>query len=180
MSNSINVTPASESEFVAYEYSTVRVPRELEGLYADSYRDFGWIVDGRQPGPTAGTASTLQLKRDRRLKNRSMIVELQRSCDTALTSIAALDRSASTTAISVAIAFGIAGSALLAGSVFLLGGGLIVLSIVLGAVGLLGWLAGYLGFGRAKTRRAAQVAPRITELYETVYETREQASRLRA
>ncbi len=168
----------TETEFVAYEYTTVRADRDLESLYRDAYRNFGWTVDGYASNVPGTAAVTLKLRRDRRIKNRTLVLELQRTCQHALESISSLERSKSTTAMAVSLGTGIVGSALLAGSVFSLEADLTALSIVLGALGLLGWAAGYLAHGRVKAKRSAQVTPLIDQQYDVVHETGEQAVHL--
>lgn len=173
-------TAAAETgaEFVAYEYTTVRADRDLESLYRDAYRNFGWVVDGYASNVPGTSAVTLKLRRDRRIKNRALVLELQRKCQHALDSISSLERSKSTTAMAVSLGTGIVGSAFLAGSVFSLEADLTALSIVLGAIGLLGWVAGYVTHGRVKAKKTAQVTPLIDQQYDVVYETGEQAAHL--
>lgn len=179
-------------DYVAYEYLTVQAGRDLESLYADTYRSFGWIVESASTGvlnagagilngnrPGVNTV-TLRLKRDRRIRNRSLINELQRKAENALAEIQTLERSRTTTAVATALGIGIVGSAFLAGSIFAIEANLWLLSIPLGAIGLLGWLAGYLAHGRVKAKKTAQTAPLIDEQYELVYEASEQAARLLA
>lgn len=164
--------------FIAYEYCTLRVDRDLESLYTDAYRAFGWRLEGYGPAlPGTGPVS-LKLKRDRRIPNRATVLELQRRCEGALQQIAALQRSARAVPLSAAIGVGVVGSGFLAGSVFALEAGAIPLSIVLGVIGLVGWLAGYLTHGWVRSRRTARLAPRIDAQYDVVYETGEQAARL--
>lgn len=173
-------THTTASNFVAYEYTTVRATRELEPLYKDAYGNFGWIIE--DIGVTVPGANTvaLKLKRDRRLKNRPMILELQRKCENALTSIASMERSKSASALATALTLGIIGAAFLAGSIFALNAGLTVLSIVLGAIGLVGWVAGYFSHGRVLARKTEKLTPLIDRQYDVVFETGEQASRLLA
>ncbi|MGO4784439.1 hypothetical protein [Cryobacterium sp. W22_MBD10_FK3] len=173
-------TPTSGTGFRAYEYTTIRVPRDLESIYADSYRNFGWITEATETGLPGATTVTLRLKRDRALKNRPLVAELQRQADVALVAIAALERSASTAALGLSIGVGIVGTAFLAGSVFSLEAGLVPLSIVLGAVGLVGWLAGYLVHGRVLAQRTARVIPLVDAQYDVVYQSGERASHLLA
>lgn len=94
--------------------------------------------------------------------------------------IAALERSKTSAALGLSIGIGIVGSAFLAGSVFSIDAGLVPLSIVLGAVGLLGWLAGYLVHGRVRATRTARVIPLIEAQYDVVYRSGEQAGSLLA
>lgn len=165
-------------DFVAYEYLAVRAPRHLEALYRDSYRAFGWIVDGPVSAFPGADVATLKFKRDHRLRSRAMLTDLQRTSERSLEEIGRLEKSKTTTAMAVSLGVGILGSAFLAGSVFAFTGGALVLSIVLGAVGLAGWGLGYLAYGRVKAGRAAAVAPLIDREYATVYANGEQASRL--
>ena len=145
----------------AYEYTTIRVDRDLEPLYKDAYSNFGWVVEGYGPSLPNVTMETIKLKRDRRIKNRPMVLELQRQCESALTSIASLEKAKTTTAMAWSLGLGILGSALLAGAVFAINADLIVLSIPLGALGLVGWAAGYLAHNRVKASKTAQLTHEI-------------------
>lgn len=180
MSQALPTSSSTVSGFRAYEYTTIRVPRDLESIYTDSYRNFGWITEAAEAGLPGASTVTLKLKRDRALKNRPLVAELQRQADAALLAITALERSKSSTALGLSIGVGIVGTAFLAGSVFSLEADLVPLSIVLGAVGLLGWLAGYLVHGRVQATRTARVIPLIEQQYDVVYQSGEQASRLLA
>jgi len=180
MTQTTPTIPSLPTGFVAYEYTTVRVPRDLESIYTDSYRNFGWITEATGTGLPGATTVTLKLKRDRALKNRPLVAELQRQADVALVDIAALERSTTSAALGLSIGVGIVGTAFLAGSVFSIDAGLVPLSIVLGAVGLVGWLAGYLVHGRVLARRSARVIPLIEAQYDVVYRSGEQASHLLA
>jgi len=172
-----NATHAG-SEFVPYEYTTVRTDRDLEALHRDTYRNFGWETDGYGPTVPHVGAVELKLKRDRRIANRPQVLELQRSAEKALDSIRSLERSKSTAAVSVAIAIGIVGCAFLAGSIFTLNASLVPLSIVLGAIGLLAWLVGYLAHGRVAAARTTKVDPLIDHQYQILHDTGERANAL--
>jgi hypothetical protein len=78
---------SSESNFVAYEYVSVPVKQTIETLYIDCYKSFGWILENSVLNITDLNSVILKFKRDRRIKNRSEVVELQRKCENALTSI---------------------------------------------------------------------------------------------
>ncbi len=175
MSETSNPTSADR---VTYEYTTIRAMRDLESLYQDTYRNFGWIVDGYGSSLPNTGAVILKLKRPRRIKNRPQVVELQRKAERALTEIAALEKSKGTAAFAKSVTIGIIGSAFLAGSVFAIEADNWGLSIPLGVIGLIGWLAGYLAYGRVKARRIATVTPLIDHQYDIVYEAAEQAAHL--
>lgn len=170
--------PPAPGEFVAYEYATVKADRDLESLYRDAYRNFGWEIDGYGPRPPGSTTVTLRFKRDRRIRNRSAVTELQRTCERALGAISRMERSKESTALVAALCVGIVGCAFLAGAVFAIEAGMWLLSVPLGAVGLLLWLAGYVSHGRVRARRTERLDPQIDREYEVVYDTGEQAARL--
>ncbi|MFT4110896.1 hypothetical protein [Propionicimonas sp.] len=172
-------------DYVAYEYLTVQAGRDLEALYKDTYRGFGWIVETSTAGVLSGGTPnpnqvTIKLKRDRRIRNRPLVNELQRKAENALEAIRDLESSRTSAAVATALGFGVIGSGLLAGSVFAIQADLWLLSIPLGMVGLLGWLAGYLAHGKVRTRKTAQTAPLIDQQYEIVYDACDQAARLLA
>ncbi|MFT4214606.1 MAG: hypothetical protein QM622_07505 [Microbacterium sp.] len=177
---------AQQAGFTAYEYASVRAPRDFESLYRDTYRAFGWTVESTEPADpirvlTPGippTTITLKLKRDRNIRNRSVVHDLQRKADASLSAIVRLERSKTARAFAVAATIGIVGAAFLAGSVFLMNGGLIALSIVLGAVGLVGWVGGFLAYQGVAARRSAAVTPLIDREFDVLYETTEQAAHL--
>lgn len=171
----------TQRSFVSYDYLTVAAPRDLESLHADTYRNFGWDLESRALDPRRPGTVLLKLKRDRHLKNRGAVMELQRRCTAALDSITHLERSKSAAAMQVSLGFGIVGSALLAVSVFAMTDwDLPALTIIAGALGLLGWAAGYFSHARVQARRAETVAPLIDEQYEVVYATSEEAASLLA
>ncbi|MGC4154535.1 MAG: hypothetical protein QM628_15860 [Propionicimonas sp.] len=166
--------------FTPNEYLTLQVDRELEPLYKDTYRNFGWTVEGYGAGMPKPATVTIKLKRDRRLPNRQAVLEQQRIAEHALATIAGLEQSKQTAPMMAALTAGIVGSIFLAGSVFAITANLWLLGIPLGIVGLVGWVAGYFAHGRVKASRAVKVSPLLDREYETVYAAGEQASRLMA
>lgn len=176
------------SGFTAYEYASVRAPRDLESLYQDTYRGFGWTVESTEladpirPLPLTPaiqpTTITLKLKRDRNIRNRQMVQTLQRKAEVSLSTIARLEKSKTSRAIALAVSIGVVGAGFLAGSIFLMNGGLLALSIVLGVIGLIGWAGGFLAYLGVKARRTATVIPLIDREFDALYETADQAARL--
>ena len=178
MTDQKTITP-QDARFVAHENASARAPRELDTLYRDTYEAFGWRIENEHP-VTSGQAGpvTLKLRRDRRLKNRQMVQTLQRKAEGNLASIVRLERSKKTVPMSVAIVVGIIGCGFLAGSIFSMEGGFMTTSIVLGAIGLLGWLAGFLSYLGITSARSTRVAQAIDQEFEALYATSEQAADL--
>ena len=167
-----------ENSFVAYEYTTVNVKGSMASLYSDCYKNFGWTADGGGTYTAFGTA--IKFKRDRRIKNRAEVCELQRRCENALTAIEKLEASRNSRATSVSMAVGLVGTAFMAGSVFAVLAQNIALCVILAIPAFAGWGLGYLLYGRVKKSRAAYIAPQIDKQYEIIYEACEKASKLLA
>lgn len=178
---SADAEPSTPS-FTAREYATVRVPARHEQLHRDTYGAFGWTVEAwRGPGTSivpASSTSTLKLTRDRALRGRQVLGELQREAEGALLRIEALERSRSVRATAVAAVLGLVGAVFLAGSVFLLESGLSVVSIGLGVVGLGLWALAWPAYRLSAARRAEQVAPLLDRQYDAVYDACERADAL--
>ena len=170
------ITHPANTEFVAFEYTTVRAPRDLARLYEDTYGNFGWTVTDEQTVPGA---VELKLKRDRSIRGRRALAELERKAQRSLANIGRLNSSPRTFAMTTAIGIGVIGAAFLAASVFTLGG-FIVASVALGVVGLLGWAVGAGSYFGVRRRRTAKLAARLDDEYRTVFECSEQATRLLA
>lgn len=190
-----------------FEYATVRVNRDLENLYQDTYRSLGWTVESREDPLASGVRPlherfargvplvgqmyghtvdalphadiiTLRLKRDRYIPNRPQVEALQRQAEQALARIDRLERSKSSRANTASISLGLVGAAFLAGSVFSLGAGMTALMVVLGAIGLIVWLAALLAHGAVKRNRTAKVAADLDSQYAVVYSASEEAHSL--
>lgn len=165
-------------DFVANEYTAVTAQCGLEAAYEDAYRNFGWIPDMRSTTPSRIGKTTLTFMRDRRIRNRDLVQELEQTCHRALDSIAALERSKDSRPAAAALGTGLLGSAVLASSVLALTSGLAPLAVVLGAVGFGGWALAYVVHDRTRRSHTRLVEARIRRQYEVVYATGEQASRL--
>lgn len=170
-------TTTTTTGFVAYEYTTIRAPRDLARLHEDTYRNFGWTVTDEHTVPGA---VEFTLKRDRNIRTRSAVTELERKAQRSLTKIDRLNTSPRNFAMTSAMTIGLVGTAFLAGSVFTLLGGFIVASVALGVVGLLGWAGGAGAYIIVRNRRTAKLAAAIDAEYGTVNACAEQANRLLA
>lgn len=170
--------PVEDPTLISYEYLTVDAPRELEPLYRDTYRSFGWYSSATSGQTVKVKAVTLRLKRDRNIANRALVQELQRTAEEALESITVMERSKNTAAFGASLILGILGAGLLAGSVFNFNAGLMIFSATLGVFGLGFWIAAYYAYRWVRRRRARLVDPLIGEAYELTYETAGQAHRL--
>jgi len=167
-------------DFVGYEYKDITIERSLESLYADGYQNFGWELD-QKAGVTPGiTTSSLKFKRDRKILNKAELTRLQRQFDACAREITALEKSKTTGATITAMIIGLIGSAFLALSVFAITAETpsILLCIVFGFPGIIGWVLPYFIFKKMITKRTQTVDPLINVKYDEIYDVCEKGNTL--
>lgn len=173
-----------KSDYVAYEYLTVQIRKEMEPLYTDCYENFGWIDMNNSNNKTlnvnAGNAmmTSLKFKRDRKIKNRSVLFALQKKCENALKKIDQLEKSKEMPALIFALIIGIAGLGSIAGAVFSFLSDKIFIGILAASFGCLGCVLPYYIYKKIRIEKEVKVAPLIEEQYDFVYKTCEQARSL--
>ena len=93
--------------FVGYEYLDVTVKRNMAHLYADSYENFGWELEGT--GEQIGKVDSIVMKfrRDRKILNKVELTRLQRNFDACVSEITALETQKYIKASAVAYAIGL-------------------------------------------------------------------------
>lgn len=170
-------TRKKKSTSVGYEYKDITVDRELENLYVDGYANFGWQQEGTTYARSPRTI-VLKFKRNRQLGAKAELTRLQRKFEALLENISAMEESKTSRATVLAFCIGLMGTGLLAGSVFALLSGALPLCILLAISGLIGWVAAYLSYTQLRSKKAAQIDPRIEEQYAEIYKTCERANAL--
>ncbi|MFC0878762.1 hypothetical protein ACE01N_19360 [Saccharicrinis sp. FJH2] len=173
-----------KSDYVAYEYLTVQVRKDMEPLYTDCYENFGWIDMNNSNNTTLNVnvdnamMISLKFKRDRKIKNRSMLFALQRKCENALKKIDQLEKSKEMPALIFALIIGILGLGFIAGAVFSFLSGKIFIGIMAASFGGIGCVLPYYVYKKSRIEKEVKVAPIIEEQYDFVYKTCEQAKGL--
>ncbi|MDR0884991.1 MAG: hypothetical protein LBN22_01265 [Clostridiales Family XIII bacterium] len=126
--------------------------------------------------------STMKFKRDRKIRNKPELTQLQRRLDSIASEINFLELSKITGGATVGYIVGVIGTAFMAGSVFAVTSATpnIALCIVLGIPGLAAWVLSYLLFRRISGAKMAQVTPVIDKKYDEIYEVCEKANHLLA
>jgi hypothetical protein len=157
-------TTVNSKNFVGYEYKEVYTRRDLEGVYADGYPNFGWELDGCGFG-------RLKFKRDRKIRNKAELSRLQRDFEGKINEIDALERSKSTGAQIAALTVGLIGTALMAGStVAFIYASSIPLMIILALPGFVGWGVAYMLYGKLKSKKTSATDPLIDKKYDEIYD----------
>lgn len=170
----------NKNAFVAYEYRTVSVKKEMADLYMDCYQNFGWISD-KAPVSTIGSrVVTIKFKRKRQILNKAELTRLQRHFDANVSEIIAMEQAKSEVATIISIAIGIVGCAFMAGSVFSITGNTsnYILCSVLAVPGFISWIIPYFCYRWIQRRKTDKMNPLIEKKYEELYEVCEKANRL--
>jgi hypothetical protein len=171
-------TTKTNEPFVGYEYKEVLTTRDMEGLYADSYPNFGWKLDGCTPSLIGLSVVNLKFKRDRKIRNKAELTRLQRQFDGFIAEIARMEKSKASSAFIAAFTVGLIGSAFMAGATFAFLGGLILPCIILAIPAFTGWILPYFLYSSAYAKKAAKVGPLIDKKYDEIYEICERANSL--
>jgi hypothetical protein len=164
----------NSKNFVGYEYKEVSASRDLEGVYADGYPNFGWQLDG-------GSYGRLKFKRDRKIRNKVELTRLQRNFESVVNEIGMLEKSKSSGAQIAALTVGIIGTAFMASSTFaitMLNPINIPLCIILAIPGLIGWALPYMLFRKVSANKTVQIAPKFDQKYDEIYSICEKSNGL--
>lgn len=178
-------------DFVAYEYLSLNVKSEKEPLYVDCYENFGWIlvnntalIDKEDYYINNYTSDNrlvnLKFKRDRKIKNKLELMNLQRKMESALDEINRLEKQPERLGIILALSIGLIGTIFMAGSAFAVTAAnpLYVVCVICGILGFLGWGFGYYMYLKVKRDKKQENVSLIEEQYNVVYDCCEQAKRL--
>ncbi|MBC3804311.1 hypothetical protein GH808_07680 [Acetobacterium fimetarium] len=164
-----------ENRVVMNEYLEVSVKPDLVQLCSDCYHALGWTIINSCSGIDT---VKLKLQRDRKIRNRVALCDLQRKCEDAFINIEKLERSKNTRAMALALGVGIVGTVFLAGATFAYLAAMIPLSIVLAIPGFIGWGLPYFLYKKNVKKSTDRVNPMIESNYDAIYEACEKASQL--
>jgi len=165
----------NENKFIINEYLEVNVNQDLVQLCSDCYHALGWIILNSSTG--IGSV-TLKLQRDRKIKNRAALCELQRKCESAFIAIEKLEKYKTAKAMGVSIGVGLLGTAFIAGSVFAFNASIIPLCVILAIPGFIGWGLAYFLYNKFLKESTEKVNLIIEKNYDVIYEVCEKASQL--
>jgi len=168
------------NDYIGYDYLTVVADSEKASMYLDAYKSLGWMSDESMPVKQFGNTVTMKLKRDRKILNKTELTRLQQHFESCLDDIESLENSKTRTATVYSITIGIIGTAFMAGSVFAVTNEppLILLCILLGIPGIVGWALPYRLFKYFVKKRSAEVSPLIEQKYDQIYEICEKGNAL--
>lgn len=179
-------------DFVAYEYLSLNVKSEKEPLYIDCYENFGWILTNNtalvdnedyyinNSNINNNKLVNLKFKRDRRIKNKVVLLSLQRKLENAFKELESLEKEPGVLGTVWAMVIGVIGTVFLALSVFSITATdpLYIPCIICGAIGLIGWTLPYFVYKKIKNKKTQENVTLIEEQYNAIYDSCEQARKL--
>lgn len=168
------------SQFTGYDYLEVTSDNDRASMYLDGYENFGWVLDDNIQSSKVMGKVIIKLKRDRKIVNKTELTRLQRHFEACMNELSVIEKSKTSKATMWAICIGIFGTAFLAGSVFAVTheSPLILLCILLGIPGILGWLLPIFVFQKLVRTRSAQIEPLKEKKYDEIYEICEKGNKL--
>ena len=158
--------------FVGYEYKEVTVPGEQASLYWDCYEAFGWEPDEHFTTGSLHNMTTLRMKRNRKILNKTELTRLQRHFEACVQELLALERSKTSAATAWALVVGILGTAFMAGAVFAVTHQPPVywLCVLLAVPAFVGWIAPYFLYRRLVEKQTQKIQPLMEAKYDEIYE----------
>jgi len=163
------------NKFMMNEYIDVNVNQNLVQLCSNCYKELGWHVINTS---SAVDSVTIKMQRDRKIKNRAALCDLQRKCEQAFTSIEKLERTKTSKATGISLGIGIIGTAFMAGSVFAYLASMIVFCIILAIPAFVGWALPYFFYKKIYNETSTKVNVMIDHNYDVIYDSCEKASHL--
>jgi len=164
-------------DYIGYDYKTVITDNEKASMYLDAYGNFGWIPDDTMP---TKQTNTLKLKRDRKISGKTELTRLERHFESCMDEITTLENSKTKKATIFSLVVGLIGTAFMAGSVFAVTHEppMILLCIMLGIPGIVGWALPYCLFKLFWKRRIEEVTPLIERKYDEIHDICEKGNAL--
>jgi len=165
----------TSNKFIMNEYIDVNVKQNLVKLCCDCYKELGWDVINTS---SSVDSVTMKMQRNRKIKNRAALCDLQRKCEEAFTSIEKLERTKTSKAMAISLGIGIVGTASMAGSVFAYLASMIPLCIILAIPAFIGWALPYFLYKKIYNETSTKVNVMIDHNYDVIYNSCEKASHL--
>lgn len=158
-------------DYVGYEYKKITVEEDKIAFYLDAYENFGWILDETTSDFKDNGKSTLRMKRDRKIINKTELTRLQKHFEDCMSQIEQMENQKTQTATMVSLAQGIIGTAFIIGSVFAVSAEppQYILCAILGLPGMIGWILPVFSFKRIRDKKAVEINPLIAEKEDEIY-----------
>lgn len=189
----------SNSNFIAYEYKTVTIPKEQESLWRDSMENFGWQLTKSEhaivkhvwgplrlllaplaliPGTPFGkmirdheseSEVLLTFKRDKDIEGKADLARLQSQFETYARGIESLEHSKSSGAATAAYVIGLIATVFMAIAMFAYLANTLLLMVVMAVLGIIGWILPYFIYQSIKNKKTLTVDQEIEKQHDSIY-----------
>lgn len=168
-------TQGGAPNFIGYDYMQLSAKAPMLALMLDAYQSMGW-----QPEQNSRSTVNIQLKRKRKIVNKTELTRLQRHFEACLGNLYALEKTKTQGATMLAIAIGIAGTAFMAGAVFAITATppIVWLCVLLSLPGAAGWALPVWAYRKAVRHKTKSVETMLEKQYDEIAEICEKASKL--
>lgn len=179
-------------DFIAYDYLSLNVPIEHEQLYIDCYQNFGWVLISNVTRIDKNDYYinnynyneiefvNIKFKRDRKIKNKLKLYNLQTEMEKALKKIIKLEKQPELLAIMYSLIIGIIGTIFL--TLFILSiiskNNLYILNTINIIIGIICLILPYFVYNKVKIKTKEKNQLLIEEQYNIVYDNCEKANDL--
>lgn len=164
-----------------YDYRTIVVKQSMVSLYTEAYKYFGWIMicaDADERALVSGGQTTLEFKREHKIRNKGELTRLQRSFEACVNEISEMEESKKAAASRVGCGVSIAGSVFMCCSVLLSAASQAAVSLLLAIPGILGWLSSGFLYNVVEKKKSEEVDPLIEEKYDEIQQVCHKANGL--
>ena len=167
--------------YIGYDYMELAAERDEISFLLDGYENFGWSIDQNvyyNDIPVRGhnnlphqTSVMLQLKRERKIANKTELTRLQRHFEACVRELKLLEQRKTTKATMFALIIGILGAAFMAGAVFAITATPphILLCIVLAIPAFIGWLLPFFVYRRIVMQETERIDVLIEQKYDEMH-----------
>lgn len=190
----------TKTNLITYTYKEITVPKSMEGVWKDGLANFGWELTKSEPaidkavwGPVrlmiaplaifpkshfakwvkdteSETNVTLSFRRDRNIVDKDALDRTEFHFETYTNEITRLEKSKTRKPSIVASILGGVGTVFMAVSVFSFLLNAIPLFVVMGVLGLAGWILPAIIFRSMRASQTRKVEPMIEDKYDTLYD----------
>lgn len=167
------VVKSNTKEFYSYDYLEVEVNNTNAPEIMDCYESLGWETIGSDNYvENRSLKSTLNFKRDRKIKNKEQLLRQQAKLDDTFANIKTLEKKKKETPNIVSMILGIIGSLILGGGMsmcLVLGGAIpMVCGVIVGIIGIGVCAVNYPIYKKLLAKKSTKINPLISKKKEEI------------
>lgn len=179
-----------QSGYIGYDYMELAAERNEISFLLDSYENFGWSLDEHvgcegevvrgRTNPVQTSCVHMQLKRDRKIMNKTELTRLQRHFEACFQEQKQLEHRKTSKATMLVLIIAFIGTAFMAGSVFAITAESphIILCILLAIPAFIGWALPYPIYRRVVAEESARINVLIEQKYDEMHTICERGRKL--